>query len=347
MSAFGRLALGLLLLAHAGTATPRSKSPLPPFLFDLPAFAVGPEQSVQYGGVDLIVAGYSVPSTYDWDNDGKLDLIVGEGGGGAPGKVRVYTNTGVLGRPVFDTYLYVQSEGADLVVPPEGCLGAFPRVAHWDDDGMKDLVVGRADGLISLYLNIGSDDEPTFDGGRYLLVGPPGQKIDIDVGSRATPTVVDWDSDGRKDLLVGALDGYLRLYLNQGSDDEPDFLAEELVMSSGMPLNVGTGRSSPAVADVTGDGLKDLVVGDTDGRLLLWVNIGSQQAPAFQAPVLVASDGIPIDLPSTRSRPALGDWNDDRMPDVLIGSSDGTVRLYLNHRSIFADGFESGDISFW
>ncbi len=347
MSALGRLAVGALLISHGSVGAAQvGQSPLPSAP-DLPNFALGPEQLVQYGGVDIIVPGYSVPSTFDWNNDGLPDLIVGEGGGATPGKVRVYPNTGVPGRPAFDSYLMVQSEGADLVAPPEGCLGAFPRVTYWDDDGLKDLAVGRADGLISLYLNTATDAEPSFDGGRFLQVGPPGFKVDIDVGSRATPSVVDWNNDGRKDLVVGAYDGYVRIYLNSGSDGDPDFPTEELVMASGGPLNVGTLRSSPAVADVTGDGRKDLVVGDTDGRLLLWVNTGTDPDPAFQAPVAVTSDGLPIDLPSTRSRPSLSDWNADGLPDALVGSSDGTVRLYVNSRSIFADGFESGDTTWW
>ncbi len=346
-SVTARLAAGAILLVHASIGAAQAGPISIPFVFDPPTFALGPEEYVQYGGVDIIVSGYSVPSSFDWNSNGLPDLIVGEGGGGFLGKVRIYPNIGVPGRPAFDSYLYVQSEGADLEVPPEGCLGAFPRVTYWNADGLKDLVIGRADGRVKLYLNIATDEAPAFDGGWFLQVGQPGTKVDIDVGSRATPTVVDWNSDGSKDLVVGAFDGLLRLYLNSGTDTEPDFQSEEFVMASGAPLNVGTLRSSPAVADVTGDGLKDLIAGDTEGRLLLWRNTGTNQSPTFQTAVAVTSDGAPVDLPSTRSRPALCDWDGDRLADVLVGSSDGTVRLYRNLRSIFADGFESGDITFW
>jgi len=49
---------------------------------------LGPEEIVQAGEFDLTVSGYSVPSYVDWDNDGLLDLIVGEGSRTYTGKVR-------------------------------------------------------------------------------------------------------------------------------------------------------------------------------------------------------------------------------------------------------------------
>ena len=141
-------------------------------------------------------------------------------------------------------------------------------------------------------------------------------------------------------------DGFLRLFLNQGTDTEPDFRAEVLIQSNFQPLFVESFRSSPVVGDVTGDRKKDLVVGNTDGRLLLYENMGVDEDPEFHGFVDVTSDGLPIDLPSSRSRPSLCNWNDDGRIDVLIGSSDGTVRRYLN-LGVFSDGFESGDTSEW
>jgi hypothetical protein len=179
-----------------------------------------------------------------------------------------------------------------------------------------------------------------------VQVGPPGQKTDIDVGNRATPIVVDWNNDSRKDLVIGAVDGFVRLFLNQGTNDEPDFREELLVQSDSQPLIVASLRSSPSVDDVTGDGKKDLVVGNTDGQLLLFENLGSDAAPEFSASVPVTSNGVPIDLDSTRSRPSLCDWDRNGGEDVLVGSSDGTVRLYRS-TLVFTDGFETGDTSAW
>lgn len=309
-------------------------------------FELGAEESVQWGGADIVVDGYSVPSFVNWNNDALPDLIVGEGGDGFPGRIRVYPNVGTLDEPEFDTYSFAQSGGGDLVVTPAGCLGAFPRVVYWDADSWKDLLVGLGDGRVMLFLNIGSDEDPVFDAGGFVQVGEAGQKVDIDVGTRATPIVVDWNNDDRKDLVIGAYDGFLRLYLNEGTSTEPDFRTEVLIQSNFQPLFVESSRSSPSVGDVTGDRKKDIVVGNTDGRLLLYENMGVDANPEFYGFVAVTSDGLPIDLPSSRSRPSLCNWNDDDRIDVLIGSSDGTVRRYLN-LGVFSDGFESGDTSEW
>ena len=40
----------------------------------------------------------------------------------------------------------------------------------------------------------------------------------LSVSYMSAPAVLDWNNDGRKDLLVGDSDGYIWLYLNQGTD---------------------------------------------------------------------------------------------------------------------------------
>jgi hypothetical protein len=294
---------------------------------------LGPEQLVQVGvtdRTDIEVDGYSVPSYVDWNNDGRKDLVVGEGGGGyINGKVRVYLNNGTASEPQFSSYFYAQSDGSDLVVTGEGCLGAFPRLLYWDSDGRRDLLVGLSDGTTRIYLNTGTNENPTFDAGTTLQVGPPGSEGDIDVGDRTAPTVVDWDNDGLKDLVAGALDGKIHLFINEGTDTTPDFLAETIVQDGISDLVVFGTRSSPVILDLDGDGKKDLLTGNTYGQLLLYVNTGTDAAPAFSDYSFVDSDGTPIDLSGlARSRPFVCDWTGDGYLDVLIGAGDGKVHLY-------------------
>ena len=49
------------------------------------------------------------------------------------------------------------------------------------------------------------------------------ENINVDVG-HAAPFVIDWDGDGKRDLLVGQMGkGQMRIYKNTGSDKAPTF----------------------------------------------------------------------------------------------------------------------------
>ena len=208
-------------------------------------------------------------------------------------------------------------------------------------DSRKDLLVGLSDGTVKLYLNTNTDSEPAFDAGTLLEVGEPGSKVVLDVGSRATPTVVDWDNDGTRDLVVGALDGKLRVYVNAGPDSSWDFRTVQFVQNAGADLVVPAQRSSPHVADLDGDGNKDVLSGDTEGQLLFYSNSGSDASPSFSGYSLVEADSVPINLPDfPRSRPFVCDWNSDGVLDILVGAGDGLVRLYegINPNISVADG---------
>ena len=109
----------------------------------------------------------------------------------------------------------------------------------------------------------------------------------------------------------------------------PDFRAETFAQANGADLAVPTNRSSPAIFDLDMDDNKDLLTGNTEGELLFYSNMGSNDDPVFGDYELVESDGVQIDLEGTpRSRPFLCDWTGDGLVDVIVGSGDGTVRLY-------------------
>jgi hypothetical protein len=311
---------------------------------------LGPEELVEAGGVEIKVPGYSVPSFVDWNNDNLKDLVIGEGGGIGDAKVRVYLNVGTESNPQFSNYFYAQSNGSDLTCPASGCLGSFPRLDYWDGDKRIDLLVGQADGIVKIFLNTGTDENPTFDGGTSMKVGF--SDTNLHVGKRATPTTVDWDNDGKKDVIAGALDGKIHLYINCGCGGAvpPSFLYSppegEFAQENGQDLVVPSLRSSPVVIDLDGNGMKDLLTGNTEGQLLFYRNIGTDKEPSFSGYSLVESNGVPIDLPgSPRSRPFTCNWTNDGYLDVLIGAGDGKVHLYQGTPEI-GDIDRDGDVGF-
>ena len=285
---------------------------------------------LQAGGADIQVNEYSVPSMVDWNNDSLADLLLGEKTADSLGKVRVYLNSGTASEPAFEAYSYVQTDQGDLTVSASGCLGVFPVAVDWDADGRKDMLVGLADGTVRVFLNGNTDAAPVFGSSSVVQVGQPGAKADIDVGARAAVSVVDWNNDGRIDMVLGSLDGGVLVYLNESDAGAPDFRTELVIQDGAGNLIVPGGRSSVAAADLDGDGRKDLLAGNTSGELYLYLNVGSDTEPEFDAPRHVLADGVPIDLDATRSRPTVCDFDSDGNLDVLLGASDGLVRLYRN-----------------
>ncbi len=177
---------------------------------------------------------------------------------------------------------------------------------------------------------MGTAEAPLFDTGARVQVGPSGGKFDISVGGRATPCIVDWNEDGRFDLLVGSIDGKLRLYYNEGGGLPPDFRHTLYIADGDGQLVVPLGYSSPSVADFDGDGAKDLICGNSEGELYFYRNLGSHAAPAFGAGGHCESLSQPIDLGDQgRSRPFAWDWDGDGRQDLLVGSNQGLVHLFI------------------
>jgi hypothetical protein len=295
--------------------------------FTLPVFAA--PQNVQAGATALDVDAYSVPALADWNADGVRDLIVGEKTASGAGKVRVYLNSGTAAAPIFESSVYAQQGGSDLSVPGAGCLGIFPRVFDWDRDGKQDLVVGLADGRVQVFPNVATNTAPAFGNPTYITVGPAGTKAELDVGVRATPDIVDWNNDGREDLVVGALDGKVRILLDQATVGAPDFGSTLVLRDGANDLTVASGRSSVAVADMNRDGRKDLLLGNTDGQLFFYPNVGTDRAPAFAGSEMIAVGGVNVDLPgSPRTRPFIGSLQPQGLPELWLGEEQGFVQHY-------------------
>jgi len=96
----------------------------------------------------------------------------------------------------------------------------------------------------------------------------------------------------------------------------------------------------PQTADWNEDGKKDLLVGDSNGIITLYLNTGTSSAPVLTNSGQIQAAGTQIDVGS-RAAPAVTDWNNDGKKDLVIGTDLGSIRLYLNVGTNAAPVFNS------
>lgn len=196
----------------------------------------------------------------------------------------------------------------------------------WNNTGAKDLLVGAGAGGVYIYQNIGTnpDNTPLFDNGTRILAGPQ-------TGERAAPVMMDWDGNGTQDLLVGNLDGFIKIYKNDGLNN---FIFDSNLKVGGLDFDIGS-RAAPRLYDWNGDGLMDILSGEVYGYIYYLQNRGTNTSPLFNsAERLLLADGNPLRYISTwssggpRSRLDIADWNGDGYSDLLVGGADGRVMLF-------------------
>jgi VCBS repeat protein len=246
----------------------------------------------------------TVPALADLDGDGDLDLVVGtkiETSDQGRGTLYLLENTG-------------SPRGAAFRLKSEIALNAgyhlAPAFGDLDADGDLDLVLGVYRDALLYYENTGTRTSSRFTLADTALVR-------LTRGSTASPALADLDADGDLDLLVGEAQGTVNFYRNDGTPGAPRFV---LVSDEYEGIDVGR-RSAPRPVDLDGDGDLDLLIGSEAGPAGVFRNVGSRQAPRFQA-----DSTLSVHLPPF-SAPAVADLDGDGVLDVLSGGAGGGLVL--------------------
>ncbi len=169
--------------------------------------------------------------------------------------------------------------------------------------------------------------------------------VDISHSGMRVPRAIDWNADGKMDLLVGA-GGYVWLYLNSGSAAVPAFSAAVKVQASGSDIYAGTMSNNPiTLADMTGDGVADLVMADSSSRLRVYANTSAAGAtPVYAASTFVKRSNGSTNLTLTDKRFDIGDWDADGSPDLITGAYSGNILVYLNANTAAEPRYESSTV---
>ncbi|RIK79351.1 hypothetical protein DCC62_05655 [candidate division KSB1 bacterium] len=277
---------------------------------------------------------HAIPVLFDHGNDGALDLIVSEDfeydfvfNRYHEGRVISFANQG--GR-----FEIGASQNNWFEDPYPLRLYNFANRFHFnfsdfDRDGdhdflfsyykvsVRDTVTGSR---VIYFRNDGSPAQPNWIADS-LLFAP----FDLSPQRFWAPQLIDIDNDDDDDLFIkkGKLFGF---YENVATDAALDW-REQPGLMQGITSN---SHYLATFADLTHDGLPDLIFGNDDGTLELYENSGTIHAPAWRLAIEAFAQ---LDF-GEYAAPSFGDFDNDGRPDLFVGNRAGELFFYRNESTV-------------
>lgn len=217
-------------------------------------------------------------------------------------------------------------------------MSSCPNFVDMNADGLNDLVVSDTQGFLWIYVNSGEKGKPKFTTGTF---------VPTFIGWGAKIHVCDWDGDGDNDVVFGTFYGDIGILPNTGTAkqwqftrrmgipryvdpqfgvDDPQDRLPTLMMGK-QPLVVGN-YMAPWVTDWNKDGKPDLILGEgtySANSVRLLLNTGSRNKPVFvEDRMFYLSYGEGFE----QLTPSVVDYNGDGLPDLIVGTRTGHIRLH-------------------
>ncbi len=319
-------------------------------LFESPRYFRQKADNLKFGAL-------VTPVSYDWDQDGDLDIVAGNSAGyvcwieNLKDGLRPQWAEPVLLEVGGKPFRVQAGENGSIQGPAEAKWGYTTlSVADWDGDGIGDLVINSIWGKVEWLKNKGDGSlhspQPVEVAWGHLTVPAPAWNwwkpapTELATQWRTTPVAIDWNEDGLMDLVMLDHEGYLAFF-------ERKMIDGKLMLTPGQRIFYGEnasvfGNKNEVVEerlgllrlnnrDAGGSGRRKLSFfdWDNDGDLDLLVNSVNvslfEQVKSEDGKVSFVSRGqlSPTILAGHTTSPTFVDWNKNGVWDVLVGAEDG------------------------
>ena len=268
----------------------------------------------------------STPAAFDFDADGRPDLVVGNGeeysdGFNLNSQLRLLRNITPPDGPV--TFAVVQDDYLGLSQFQNQSSGFAPTFGDLDGDGDLDALIGESGGRLIYVENTAGPGRPA------TFADPVFGYMDIDAGQLSKPTLADLDRDGLTDLIVGEFRGGIQYYRNLGTVGNPRFdpdpqTAENTALLGGINTNspgLSAGHAAPTVITYADRFL--LLTGNRRGTLEAY----SFTDPATASFTTLSEAVQDLDL-GAFTTPTAADFDQDGRLDLILGNQRGGLTYY-------------------
>ncbi|MEJ6777668.1 MAG: T9SS type A sorting domain-containing protein [Crocinitomicaceae bacterium] len=260
--------------------------------------------------------------------------------------VHFYKNIGTNEAPtfVFTSDNFLQNQMI------EHGTGSIPTFTDINQDGLQDMLISNfyrykpvleKESTLAYYQNTGTLLNPVFTYVDFNYLNLSTETY----GLRSVPAFGDIDGDNDDDIILGTETGTLVYYENTSIGSGAIYTSGTINFqdNTGTPINV-LAYAHPQLFDLNNDGLLDLVIGNKNGEIFYYENVGTSVAPSFQlVNSMLGNIDITPNFPDGYAAPHFFRLNGDT--HLFVGGIDGNLNYYNDIDGNLASGQSFASVS--